>query len=78
MKGRLGWWAPWRVTDPWLPRVWRGSDEYHNPAVSVVVPFLGAFHYWFTRWSDATGGHFTRVDGCGFCADIFDDEGGDR
>lgn len=45
--GRFMWWAPWGVTRPWLPHGWIGTDEWCNPAVSVVVPFLGAFHvFW--------------------------------
>jgi hypothetical protein len=56
---KLGWWAPWKVTRPWLPRVWRATDEWHNPAISVVLPFLGAFHAWFRNWQDDTDGHFS-------------------
>ena len=45
--GPFMWWAPWSVTRPWLPHAWRGADEWCNPAVSIVVPFLGAFHlFW--------------------------------
>lgn len=54
---KLGWWAPWKVARPWLPRGWLGSDEWHNPAVSVALPFLGAFHVWFRNWQDDTDGH---------------------
>ena len=56
---KFGWWAPWKVTRPWLPRAWLGTDEYHNPAVSVVLPLLGAFHVWFRNWRDDTGGHYS-------------------
>lgn len=38
--------------------VWRGSDEWHNPAVTVVVPLLGAFTYWFTDLRDDSEGHY--------------------
>ncbi len=45
----FGWWPPTQLTRPWLPRVWRGDDEYGNPAVSIVIPPLGAFHCWLLR-----------------------------
>lgn len=75
---RLGWWAPWKLTRPWLPRAWRGTDEWHNPAVSVVIPPLGAFHVWFDTWRDDTDGHFSlepQMDApdCPVCQAIRDD-----
>lgn len=45
--GRFMWWAPWSVTRPWLPRGWLGTDEWCTRAVSVVVPLLGAFHWFY-------------------------------
>ena len=59
---KLGWWAPWEITRPWMPNGWLGTDEWHNPAISVVLPFLGAFHIWFRNWSDGTEGHYSRTD----------------
>ena len=56
---KFGWWAPWTLTRPWLPRVWRGSDQWHNPAVSAVLPLLGAVHVWFATWQDDTDRHHT-------------------
>lgn len=52
--GRFMWWPPWGVTRPWLPWFWRGGDEWCNLAASVVLPFLGAFH-WFWRGRKRTG-----------------------
>lgn len=59
LTGRFMWWAPWSLTRPWLPRAWRGGDEWCNPAVSLVVPPLGAVH-WFWRGR-------TRVMPCAEC-----------
>lgn len=32
---------PWSVTRPWLPRVFRGSDEYCNDSIGVIGPLVG-------------------------------------
>lgn len=73
--GRLGWWAPHTLVAPWRPRVWMGTDEWHNPSVSVTVPFLGAFHWWFTDWRDDTDGHYTpaAAPDCRTCQNLFAD-----
>ncbi len=36
------WWyhAPWNWARPWLPRTARGSDEWCNPTVWIVLPFM--------------------------------------
>ena len=64
---KVGWWAPWNVTRPWLPYGWLGTDEWHNPAVSINVPLLGAFHIWFGTWRDCTEGHYSLVPDCQVC-----------
>lgn len=76
---RFGWWAPWKVTSPWKPYWWRGTDEWHNPAVSANVPFLGAFHVWFGNWRDDTDGHHSlspEMDApdCPICIALRNDE----
>ncbi len=40
---RLMWWSPTQLTRWWLPRVFRGTDEYCNPSIAAVIPPLGAF-----------------------------------
>lgn len=40
---RIMWWPPATLTRWWLPRLFKGADEYCNPSVGVVVPPLGAF-----------------------------------
>ena len=42
-RRRFQWWFPWGVTDWWLPRVWRGADEWCNDSACVNIPPLGAF-----------------------------------
>lgn len=46
---RFMYWAPWTVTRPWLPRVGRGCDEWHNKSVLLILPFLGAFIFFWER-----------------------------
>ena len=48
-RKRWQWHPPWRVTDWWRPRAFRGSDEYDNPSFSVVVPPLGWFVMFYRR-----------------------------
>ena len=38
---RWQWWYPWGVTRPWLPRAFRGGDEWCNDSVALVLPPLG-------------------------------------
>lgn len=75
MMWRYGWWSPWSVYRPWLPRMWRGTDEWHNPALSVVVPFCGAFHVWFSDYRDGSDGHYDPRErpGCLGCQAIVRD-----
>ena len=40
-RRRWQWWAPWGVTDFWLPRAFRGSNEWCDDSVAFVVPPLG-------------------------------------
>lgn len=49
-QGRFGpprfwYWPFWQLTRPWLPRAWRGGDEYDRVTYSLYIPLLGAFHY---------------------------------
>ena len=46
---RFMWWPPQGLTRPWQPRVFRGTDEWCSPSVAVVVPFLGAFIWFWER-----------------------------
>lgn len=41
--------APWGLTQWWLPRAFRGSDEYDNPSVMVIVPLLGGVVFFYGR-----------------------------
>lgn len=79
---RFMWWSPTKVTQPWRPSVFRGCDEWHNPSVGVVVPFLGAF-IWFTgrdfsrhgephvsAWGSGSGFVGRLVNGCADCSDF--------
>lgn len=79
-------WAPWGVTDPWKPRWWKGCDEYHNLAVSVILPFAGAFHWFYGPFEDQKldphlygydpeeGFLGREVSGCKICISIKNDE----
>lgn len=50
------WWRPWNITQPWRPRAFRGSDEWHNPSWCVIVPFLGAFIVFRLDYERTEGG----------------------
>jgi hypothetical protein len=64
---RLMWWAPWKVTRPWLPRFsWHGSDEFCNDSVSLILPFAGALIVFWRR--------HLRTMPCGHCWDGMDAE----
>lgn len=39
--------APWHLTRWWWFKVGRGGDEYHNPSVFVILPFLGQFVFFW-------------------------------
>lgn len=38
---RVWWWFPWRITRWWLPKIWRGGDEWCNVPLCFTVPPLG-------------------------------------
>lgn len=40
-RPRWQWWAPWGVTDWWLPRAFPGGDEWCNVPLCLVIPPLG-------------------------------------
>jgi hypothetical protein len=40
-RDRWQYWAPWGVTRPWLPHVFRGGDEWCNDSICLVIPLLG-------------------------------------
>lgn len=61
---RLWWWPPWGVTDWWLPRMWRGNDEWCNIPLCINIPPLGAF---ITFWGPL------RNFPCRECWDLKDD-----
>lgn len=62
---RLWWWPPWGVTDWWLPRMWRGNDEWCNLPLCINIPPLGAF---ITFWGPL------RNFPCRECWDTYDDD----
>lgn len=49
MLERFMYWKPTEVTRPWLPRFFRGGDEWHNASVAVVLPFLGCFIFFYEK-----------------------------
>lgn len=60
---RFMYWAPWGVTRPWLPRIFRGGDEWHNASIAIVLPFLGCFIFFYEKDFSRDGeehvhGHF--------------------
>jgi hypothetical protein len=59
-RPRWQWWAPWDVVHPWLPRLFTGSDEFCNPSVGVVLPFLGCLVIFYARGPMRT----TQCDEC--------------
>lgn len=78
---RFMWWAPWKVTRPWLPRVFRGGDEWHNASIAVVIPPLGCFIWFyepgFSRDGEehvyalgADGSEGRIVEGCATCSEF--------
>lgn len=78
---RFMYWAPWGVTEPWKPRGWKGCDEHHNTAVSVVLPFLGAFHWFYGPFDPSGEEHLSGyspeegwtgrdVEGCRICQEV--------
>jgi hypothetical protein len=77
---RFMYWSPREVTDPWLPRVFRGSDEHHNRSVGIVVPPFGCFTLFFDRDFDRSVPHPNSwegtvpnvpwVSGCRICIEM--------
>lgn len=41
--------APWALTEWWKPSVFRGTDEYWNPSVMVILPPLGGVVFFYGR-----------------------------
>jgi hypothetical protein len=35
---RLWWWYPWHLTRWWLPKTWKGGDEWCNVPLCFTVP----------------------------------------
>lgn len=76
------WWSPWTITRPWLPRLIRGCDEWHNPSLGVIVPPFGGLVVWRLRYRrDEESEHmnlWTRNEGweglivadCPFCQEL--------
>lgn len=82
--GPFTYWPPWSVTRPWLPRAFRGGDEWHNPSWALILPFLGAFIWFRLDWPRVDGGQhlyarfmgaWEGVDqpGCLVCAEVRSD-----
>lgn len=47
---RFWWWAPWGTTQCWMPKIYRGGDEWCNVPICYKIPFLGTFVvYWKPR-----------------------------
>lgn len=73
---------PWYLTRPWIPRAFRGCDEFHNPSWSLIFPFaLGGVDVWRMRYPRTPGaehlhGRFMGVwegldvQGCPICVEI--------
>jgi len=66
---RWQYWAPWNVTNPWLPRMFRGGDEYCNPSVVIVLPLLGAF-VWFYKRGPLRTEPCDECEVCRLCVDV--------
>jgi hypothetical protein len=71
--------APWRCR--WFPPLaYRGTDEYHNHAISFGLPLLGMVDIWRVRYPQIAGTEHIHslingriegddVDGCDLCAE---------
>lgn len=70
IAGRFMWWFPWRITSPWRPAVFRGSDEWCNPSVAVVVPPFGCLIAFY--------GRRLRIEADGPCAECRREQERDR
>lgn len=40
--GRVWYYAPWTLTNPWGPPVWRGGDDWGRSTIVIQPPLLGA------------------------------------
>lgn len=59
--GRLMYWPPWTVSDPWRPHVELTGDEHCNPSLLTVVPFAGAVIVFYgRRWRTEADGPCER------------------
>lgn len=49
--GKRVWYSPpWRLSEPWKPKIYGGHDEWCNPCRSVTLPFfLGELTFVMTR-----------------------------
>lgn len=57
---RFWWWYPWGITRWWLPKIWRGGDEWCNTPLCFTVPPFGTFLF-FQLWRPM------RTEPCGKC-----------
>ena len=46
---RIWWWYPSHLTRWWLPKIWRGGDEWCNTPLCFTIPPFGAFLF-FQFW----------------------------
>lgn len=46
---RVWWWAPWGVTKWWVPKVWKGGDEWCNVPLCFTVPPFGCLLVFWRR-----------------------------
>lgn len=42
-------WKHSEITRPWMPRIFRGGDEFCNPSLAFVVPPFGCFIVFYGR-----------------------------
>lgn len=61
---RFWWWFPWNVTYPWLPRIWKGGDEWCNEPLCFTIPPLGCFLFFWRPM---------RAMPCAECWDLYDE-----
>lgn len=73
MRARLMWWSPLGTTRWWVPRVFRGCDEWCNPSLGVVVPPLGTFIVFYGRRFSRYGpshDEVLRPETCELCSEL--------
>lgn len=66
---RVWWWYPWGLTRWWVPKVWKGGDEWCNVPLCFTVPPLGCLLVFWRRmrtmpcdecWAEMDG--LTKID----------------